>query len=280
MLDHLSGHRSLCTAATIVMLLATNFAVAQTSAPPTLPPSGGSSDAQASPPGGNVQNVPPAAPAPATPVPPAAVAPSAPTPPVFPGGQAQGPVAAPFPQNAFPQQPPAAVPGTMPTFPAMPGTMPAPATPPPSSVVLIAPLIGQWAGQGTDQGVATNNWLQLNVDGSVLAYAQYPQLGLTVQMWGTYRVAATTPQSGFLSVQLQGWQPQQFCGSAGCVPVQLQPQANLQFSLADANTLLAQAGVMQVSLRRVGAAQQPAMQAPSAMAPQPFPSSPRMVPSK
>jgi hypothetical protein len=147
----------------------------------------------------------------------------------------------------------APAPATMPTSPvpataATPGPLPlppafvSPATPPttttqtplPPQVTLLAPVEGTWAANAVMGGVRVEALALLNPDGTFNRFERW-DFGLTVQIWGTYRVTPMTADRFQLSQQPTGWDPREWCVVGDvCEPLKY-PASATQFTFLDAN---------------------------------------------
>lgn len=115
---------------------------------------------------------------------------------------------------------------------AQPGTT----APPPTHVRLIAPVDGTWKAHATLGGASVDAIAMLNPDGSFNRFERW-DFGLTVQIWGTYSVAAIAPTRFQLSQRPTGWEPKEWCVAGNiCKPLSF-PAAATQFTFLDANRL-------------------------------------------
>jgi hypothetical protein len=144
----------------------------------------------------------------------------------------------PVPPAALPDPTPAPVPGPRPMPPGFtnqditgqPGTTAPPAT----HVRLIAPVDGTWKARATLGGASVDAIAMLNADGTFNRFERW-DFGLTVQIWGTYSVAAIAPTRFQLSQRPTGWDPKEWCVAGNtCKPLSF-PAAATQFTFLDAN---------------------------------------------
>jgi hypothetical protein len=135
--------------------------------------------------------------------------------------------------------PPAPAPGPRPMPPrfAPPATtagQPVTAAPPPTNIQLIAPVAGTWQTSATLGGAKVEGLAMLNPDGTFNRFERW-DFGLTVQVWGTYSVAAIAPNRFQLSQKPTGWDPKEWCGMGNvCQPLSY-PASAVQFTFIDAN---------------------------------------------
>lgn len=107
-------------------------------------------------------------------------------------------------------------------------------------------VAGTWRGQVRDRGFrgarALSEWeLQLSVDGSYRSTLTYPAGG-SLQHWGRFVLG-----DGFIRLELEGWDPREECGDAGCVPLNLPPQDTVVLASVSESQMVTERG----TLRRV-----------------------------
>lgn len=142
------------------------------------------------------------------------------------------------------QRPPPAPPPlrTMPTAPPQPVTRVEAA--PPMRDRAPELVAGLWRGQARDRGFrggrALSDWeLQLSVDGTYRSTLTYPAGG-TLQHWGRFMLGA-----GFIRLHLEGWEPREECGNAGCAPLNLPEQDTIVLAGISDMQLVTERGTLQ-----------------------------------
>lgn len=125
------------------------------------------------------------------------------------------------------------------------GSAPSPAAPPPPAqpAVAAAPspaVVGVWQGTVRDRsrrGGQMQTWrLEFNPDGTYRSTSAFAQGG-QVQHWGRYVTG-----DGFIRMALEGWEPRQECGAAGCYALQMPPTDTVVLVALDSQQMITEQG--------------------------------------
>ncbi|MBL8834602.1 MAG: hypothetical protein JNL66_00075 [Alphaproteobacteria bacterium] len=123
---------------------------------------------------------------------------------------------------------------------AAPSTPPAPAAAPAVAAAPSPAVVGVWQGTVRDRsrrGGQMQTWrLEFNPDGTYRSTSAFAQGG-QVQHWGRYVTG-----DGFIRMALEGWEPRQECGSAGCYPLQMPPTDTVVLVALDGQQMVTEQG--------------------------------------